>query len=197
MKIIGLTGGIATGKSTVSSFLRTLGAAVLDADQTAHTLSRPQEPLWDMYREYFGSRILLPDGTLDRAAIGREVFSRPEVRHQVDSMAHPIIWQEMCSQLGKLEAAGEAWAVLDVPLLFETGWNARMDETWLVYVPQEMQRTRLMIRDSCDWQAAEQRIRAQMDIERKRELADVIIDNSGSQENTRRQVEAAWRNSTE
>ena len=194
MKVLALTGGIASGKSTVSARLRDLGAAVVDADRIAHELASPHQPLWEAYLGHFGKKMLLTDGTLDRKAIGRIVFRDASERRWLDQTSHPVIRKAMEEELETFRRAGEPVAVLDIPLLFEVGWDVLADSVWVVYVPLEVQLSRLMARDVCDKSSAMGRIRAQMSMEEKRRRADVVIDNSGTWEETETQLHEAWRN---
>ena len=194
MKIIGLTGGIACGKSTVSKALRALGAYIVDADAAAHALSQPKQPLFNAYVERFGVDIVSPGGTLDRAAIARLIFADPALRAEVDAIAHPLIRAEAERRLGAARAAGAKAAVLDVPLLFEAGWDAIPDETWVVMLPEEEQLARLCARNPLmSEREARARIAAQMPLTEKCVRADVIIDNSGTKEETQQRVKELWR----
>lgn len=194
MKIIGLTGGIACGKSTVSKALRALGAYIVDADAAAHALSQPKQPLFNAYVERFGADIVGPGGTLDRAAIARLIFADPALRAEVDAIAHPLIRAEAERRLGAARAAGAKAAVLDVPLLFEAGWDVIPDETWVVMLPEEEQLARLCARNPLmSEREARARIAAQMPLTEKCARADVIIDNSGTKEETQQRVKELWR----
>ena len=194
MKIIGLTGGIACGKSTVSTELRTLGAAIIDADALAHELSQPHQPIYNAYVERFGREIVAADGTLDRAAIARRVFADPAVRAEVEAIAHPIIRRAAEERLRAARDENKRAAVLDVPLLFEAGWDALADETWVVALPREEQLARLLARDtSMDAGEARARIAAQMPLAEKCARADVVIDNSGTVEEIREYIGKLWK----
>nr|WP_325191238.1 dephospho-CoA kinase [uncultured Selenomonas sp.] len=193
MNIIGLTGGIACGKSTVSKILRSLGAKVIDADAAAHALSQPKQPLYDAYVARFGAEILTAQGTLDRAAIGRIIFKDPNVRAEIDALAHPLIQAAVEQQMQAVCPNAPA-VVLDVPLLFEAGWEALTDEVWVVSLPEDVQLVRLMERDPVMTEAeARARIAAQMPLSEKRAHADVVIDNSGTKEDTLHMIERIWR----
>ena len=193
MRVFALTGGIASGKSTVAGKLSQLGAAIVDADRIAHELAMPRKPLWEAYLEHFGAGILRPDGTLNRRAIGQLVFHDEEERKWMDAVSHPLIRQQMEQELSVHCAAGREAAFLDVPLLFEVGWENRAEAVWVVYVPIKVQLSRLMARNGCDEAFARACIASQMDLEEKRRRADVVIDNSGPWEETEAQVEVAWR----
>ncbi len=191
MKVIGLTGGIASGKSTVSGLLREqYGAVVLDADKVAHEIAEPGEPLWEAFVSRYGKeRVLCKDGTLDREAIAEIVFHDAAERIWMDGAAHPLIKQRMFNQIAECKTAGEKLVVLDVPLLFEAGWETIPDEVWVVYVDQETQLQRLMHRNNLSEPLARERIASQMSMEEKRRRADVVIDNNGTQEETAAQVQ--------
>lgn len=194
MKIIGLTGGIACGKSTVSKALRALGAAIIDADALAHELSQPNAPIFNAYVERFGREIVTAGGTLDRATIAARVFSDPAVRAEVDAVTHPLIRTAAEERLCAARAAEKRAAVLDVPLLFEAGWDTLADEVWVVALPAEEQIARLLARDKTMSEGeARARISAQMPLAEKCARADIVIDNSGTVEETRECIEQLWR----
>ena len=194
MKIIGLTGGIACGKSTVSTALRALGAEIIDADALAHELSQPHQPLYNAYVQHFGREIVTENGTLDRAAIARRVFADPAVRAEVDAIAHPLIRMAAEERLRAARDENKRAAVLDVPLLFEAGWDALADETWVVALPREEQLKRLLARDKAmDEGEARARIAAQMPLAEKCARADVIVDNSGTKEEIREYIGKLWK----
>ena len=194
MKIIGLTGGIACGKSTVSTELRAHGAAIIDADALAHELSQPHRPIFNAYVERFGREIVTADGTLDRAAVARRVFADPAVRAEVEAIAHPIIRSAAEERLRAARDENKRAAVLDVPLLFEAGWDALADETGVVALPREEQLARLLARDtSMDAGEARARIVAQMPLSEKCARADVVIDNSGTVEEIREYIGKLWK----
>lgn len=193
MKVIGLTGGIASGKSTVSRYLREKGAAILDADAIAHALAEPGGSLYLAYRQHFGAAVLQEDGQLNRAAIGKIVFSQPEERAWIDRSAHPLIQAEIKRQLAEKKRQDVPLIVLDVPLLFESGWDKMTEENCLVDVSEAVQLARLMQRDGYDEQAARARIAAQMPLAEKRRRADRLIDNNGDLPATLRQVDLLWK----
>ncbi len=188
MKIIGLTGGIASGKSTVSALLLEKGYSVLDADKIAWQLAEPAQPLWQEYRNRYGTQVLHEDRTLNRQAVANIVFANPQERQWMDGMAHPIIKAEIKRQLIELEKQGAAVVFLDVPLLYESGWDAMADITWVVYVSRENQVERLCSRNGFTVKEAERRISVQMSMEEKRARAQVVIDNNGNMEQLKQQV---------
>lgn len=191
---IGLTGGIATGKSTVSRLLAERGAAIIDADVIAREIMEPGHPVLAAVSERFGPGVLNTDGTLNRKKLGEIVFSNPEERKALEALTHPAIRAEMKQRMEELEAAdSHRLVVADIPLLYESGLDPLYERIMVVYVPREVQLTRLMLRDGLSKEAAEQRINAQMDIEIKKERADILIDNSGGLEETKRQIDDFWR----
>ena len=192
-RVVGLTGGIACGKSTVSEMLRKLGACIIDADKIAHELSEPGQAIYQAYVEHFGSGILNDESCLDRKAIAERVFACPEEKQWLDSTAFPLILEELKKQLAEAKRAKASVAVLDVPLLFEAGWDKLAEESWLVYVPEDEQLRRLCLRDKCNAEQALRRIRAQMPLEEKMARAEVTIDNSGTMAVTRRIVKDLWK----
>lgn len=197
MVVIGLTGGIASGKSTVSRILQELGAPVVDADRIVHELESPGTPVLAAIAREFGPGVIRPDGSLDRAALGRIVFADPERRKALEDIVHPAVRREMWAQVERYRAQGQPAVVLDVPLLLEGGLHRQVDQVWVVYVDPATQLARLMARDGLDREQALQRIASQMSLEEKRNWADVVIDNGGTVESTRSQVEAAWRRATD
>lgn len=191
---IGLTGGIATGKSTVSRLLAERGAAIIDADVIAREIMEPGHPVLAAVSERFGPGVLNTDGTLNRKKLGEIVFSNSEERKALEALTHPAIRAEMKQRMEELEAADpHRLVVADIPLLYESGLDPLYERIMVVYVPREVQLTRLMLRDGLSKEAAEQRINAQMDIEIKKERADILIDNSGGLEETKRQIDDFWR----
>lgn len=192
--IVGLTGGIATGKSTVARMLTELGAVVIDADAIVHELQAPGSPVLAEIVEAFGPAALDGSGALDRPALGDRVFRDPKARQQLNAILHPRVRAEMARRVQAAQRAGAPLVVLDIPLLFETraGSAAGVESVILVYAPRALQIERQMTRDGCDREEAERRIAAQMPIDDKRALADHVIDNSGSREETGAQVSALF-----
>ncbi|MBG9793233.1 dephospho-CoA kinase [Paenibacillus dendritiformis] len=187
---IGLTGGIASGKSTVSRLLVERGALLVDADRIAREIVLPGSPALDQIAERFGADMLLPDGSLDRKRLGNVVFANAAERKALEEITHPAIRQEMMTQMRRLEEEHpQSLVVVDVPLLYESGLTDRFEEIVVVYVPKEIQLERLMRRDGLTEAEASERLRSQWDIEMKRERADYVIDNSKGIEETRQQVE--------
>lgn len=192
MKRIGLTGGIASGKSTVAVKLRALGATVIDADLLAREIVKPQEPALLEIEKTFGSEMISPDGTLDRKRLGALVFQDPEKLALLNAITHPRIIALAEKRFQEAEAAGAKATFLDAALLFEAGWDKHLDAVWVVAVPPEEQLRRLVARDGFTPEEAEARIRAQLPLEEKVRRAQVVIDNSGALADTYRQVKAAY-----
>lgn len=190
--VIGLTGGIASGKSTVTRMLRELGAPVIDADAIVRAVQAPGTLVTEEIAREFGPGVIQPDGSLDRAALGAIVFADPERRKALEAIVHPAVLQRMAAEVERYRAEGRPAVVLDVPLLLEGGIERTVDRVWVVYIDRETQRSRLIARDGLRAAQAEQRIGAQMSLDEKRRRADLVIDNRGSEAETRRQVEQAW-----
>ena len=194
MKIIGLTGGIASGKSTVSRILAEHGFAIIDADKIAWQLAGPDNFLWQAYYDRYGEKVLKDDRTLNRQAVADIVFQTPAEKQWMDSVAHPIIKAEVQRCLAKLIAAGRGLAFLDVPLLYEAGWDSMVDSVWVVYTSEANQVQRLCQRNGCSEEEALRRIGVQMSMEEKKRRADVVIDNNGSIAELQHIVHELFRN---
>ena len=194
MKLVGLTGGIASGKSTVSRLLAEAGARIIDADVLARQAVEPGQPAFAAVVEHFGSGVLKSDGTIDRDQLAAEVFADPGQKARLERIIHPAVAHAMAARLAEIEAtAPESTVVLDVPLLFEAGMDAGLDLVVVVDAPEAVQLERLMKRSGLSRADALARIRSQMPMAEKRRWADVVIDNSGSLASTRSQVLALWR----
>ena len=189
-RIIGITGGIASGKSTVTEFLRQQGYQVIDADQVVHELQEPGERLYQALLSTFGSTILQEDGRLDRPKLGAMIFGNPELLAQSSQIQNQIIREELARRR-ELLAETEDIFFMDIPLLFELSYENWFDQIWLVDVIEETQLSRLMSRNALSQEEAEKRIAAQLSLKEKRKRADVLIDNNGSLEDTRRQIRDA------
>lgn len=188
MKIIGLTGGIASGKSTVANMLIENGYKVIDCDKIAWALAEPQREIWQIYLERYGERVLNPDRTLNRQAVADIVFRDKEELTAINALVHPIIKGQMWEEAAQAKKNGVQTIFFDVPLLFEAGFDTMTDENWLVYVLPEIQKERLMARNGYSEEEALRRISSQMSLEKKKLLADVVIDNNGDVEELHRQV---------
>ena len=186
---IGLTGGIATGKSTVSNYIEELGWPVVDADLVAReVVQKGSEGLGEVVKA-FGPEILTPDGTLDRAQMRKLVFKDRQKRQLLEGLLHPRIQRRTAEKRDELEASGYKVAVYDVPLLFEKSLQGQFDQTFLVYVAPELQRQRLMARDGISQDDADRLISSQMPIDQKRPLATRVIENSGTKKDLQAQVQ--------
>lgn len=197
-RVVGLTGGIGSGKSTVATLLRDLGAVVIDADAIVHEMQEAGKPLLAEMVAAFGPDILDANGALDREALGRIVFSDPAQRARLGAIVHPKVGAEMAHRLAAARASGAPLVVLDVPLLLEgreagRGAPAPYECVIVVWAPEGAQLERQMRRDGRDRDEALRRIRSQMSLDEKRRLADHVIDNSGSPEETEQQVRALYQ----
>lgn len=187
-KIIGITGGIASGKSTVTEFLRQQGYQVIDADQVVHELQEPGGRLYQALLSTFGSAILQEDGRLDRPKLGAMIFGNPELLAQSSQLQNEIIREELARRRDLL-AKTESVFFMDIPLLFELQYEDWFDQVWLLDVTEETQISRLMARNALSLEEAEKRIAAQLSLQEKRKRADVLIENNGSVEETLAQVD--------
>lgn len=192
MRVYGLTGGIASGKSTVSRMLRELGVPVLDADAFARQVVEPGTPGLAAVAARFPD-VLTPDGRLDRARLGARVFADAGERAALNAIVHPLVGQAFLEKVQELAEQGVERAVYDVPLLIENGLHKNMDGVILVWVPRPIQKARLMTRDGLDEAAAEARLAAQLPLDAKRSQATWVVDNSGDLSSTRSQVEQVWQ----
>ena len=186
-KIIGITGGIASGKSTVTEFLRQKGFQVVDADVVVHQLQKPGGRLYQVLVEHFGEKVLLKNGELNRPLLAGLIFSNPEEQEWSKRTQGEIIREELAALRNQLNQT-EALFFMDIPLLFEQNYASWFDETWLVYVNRDVQLDRLMKRDQISKEAAESRLNSQWPLERKISLASHSLDNNGNQEQLIAQV---------
>jgi len=193
VRIIGLTGGIASGKTSVAALLERLGAVVVDADRLAREIVEPGEEALTGIVAAFGEKVLNCDGTLNRAALAEIVFSDQTARRTLEAITHPAIRQRAEQRLARLKEAGVETAFYMAPLLFEAGTASRVQEVWVVYLDRETQLKRLMARDGLNREAALLRIASQMPMEEKKRLASIVIDNSGSRSELEAQVLRLWR----
>ena len=188
VRIIGITGGIASGKSTVTGFLRQQGYQVIDADQVVHELQEPGGRLYQALLSAFGPAILREDGRLDRAKLGAMIFGNPDLLAQSSQLQNEIIREELARRRDLL-AETEAVFFMDLPLLFELEYDNWFDQIWLVDVTKETQLNRLMARNALSQEEAEKRIAAQLSLQEKRKRADVLIENNGNLEDTLAEVD--------
>jgi len=195
--IVGLTGSIATGKSTVSNMFAELGAVIIDADKIVRQVQSPDQPAWRDIVKEFGEDILLPNRELDRAKLGAIVFGNSEKRKMLNEIVHPRVREERDRFTGSALAVNpDALVIWDIPLLIETGIYKEVEKTIVIYVDPATQLKRLLERDELTEEAAKSRIAAQMPIEEKKQYADFLIDNRGTIEETRAQVTSIWEQLT-
>jgi len=187
--VIGVTGGIASGKNLVAGFLAGLGAEIIDADEIGRQVVEPGSRLLEALASRWGNGILKSDGSLDRRALGERVFSHPQERLELEGLLHPPIIHEIKKRI--LESTRRVVVVM-APLLIESGALGLVDEIWLVCADESTQVERIMTRDRLDETAARLRLAAQMPLEEKRAHAQVVIDNNRTREDTHRQVMALW-----
>ncbi|HUL58838.1 MAG TPA: dephospho-CoA kinase [Anaeromyxobacteraceae bacterium] len=180
MRVVGLTGGIATGKSTFAALLRARGVPVLDADALARAAVAPGTPALAEIARAFGAEVLAADGTLDRRKVAARVFADPAARRRLEAITHPAVRAAMRAETARLEAAGQALVLYDTPLLYEVGLDRELDAVAVVYAPREEQRARLAARDGLGPAEADARLAAQLDIEEKARRADFVVDNTGA-----------------
>jgi dephospho-CoA kinase len=192
MRLIGVTGGIATGKSTVDALLAAHGAAVIDADLLAREVVLPGEPALAEVAQRFGREMLQADGSLDRARLGALVFADADARRDLERITHPRITALMEDRIAQALAGPAPLVAVDIPLLFENARESLFEGVLLVYAPRDVQVRRMRERNGLDADAALQRLAAQIPIDAKRDRATWIIDNSNGLEATSRAVDAWW-----
>lgn len=193
MKVIGLTGGIGSGKSTVSRFLAELGAVVIDADKIGHEVFQPGTEAWREVVAAFGEHILTPSGDIDRAKLGRLVFSNPDFLARLNRIMHPPIAERVATKIKEYRHHGVAVAVIEAPLLIEAGWPSVADEIWITIAPESTVLQRLQKRgglSEAEWRA---RIRSQLSSEERVKHADVIIDTNCTLGELKARVEEQWQ----
>lgn len=191
--VVGLTGSIATGKSTVVEWFKTKHVPVIDADQIAREIVEPGKPILMRLKETFGEAIIQTDGSLDRALLGQMIFNDDTLRQKLDDLMHPAIVKEMVARRDKYLNQNEPLIILDIPLLFEGGLTDLVDRIMVVYTTEPVQLERLMKRNKLSKQEATQRIKTQWSIEKKKALATDVIDNNGSIEKTYQQCDALYQ----
>jgi dephospho-CoA kinase len=194
MFIVGLTGGIASGKSIVARVFKDLGAHVIDADRIVHELLEPEQQACQEVRDHFGKDILLPNGGIDRRKLGEIVFNNPEKRAWLNNCLHPKVFNAYTVQVQHLHSRQpDSIVVLDAALLIETGYHRNMDRIVVVYADREQQITRLSLRDKFTREQALARITSQMPLAEKRAHADYVINNTGTREDTEVQAREVFR----
>ncbi len=195
MKLVGLTGGVGSGKSTVADMMRDLGAQVVDADEAAHAVYEPGSPGFDEVVREFGEEYV-DGGRIDRSRLGELVFHDDDARRRLNSIVHPLVRDWMAQRTAEAAERGAEVVVQDVPLLFENGLERLFSTVVLVYAPEDVQVERLVSGRGFTPERARAMIAAQMPIENKRGLAHHVINNSGAREDTLAQVRAIWKQLT-
>jgi dephospho-CoA kinase len=191
LKLIGLTGGAGSGKTTVAEMFRELGATVVDADEASHEVYAPESPGFDAVVSEFGPDYVR-DGRIDRERLGELVFHDEDARRRLNAIVHPLVRLWMSARTVEAERDGAEVVIHDVPLLFESGLQDIYSDVVLVYVPESLQRRRLVEGRGLSEDRARAIIASQLPIDEKRGRAQHVIDNSGRREATRRQVEKVW-----
>jgi dephospho-CoA kinase len=192
--VIGLTGGIASGKSMVSAYLKELGALIIDADVIARELVYPQSPAWQEIVRHFGRKIVYEDGSLKRKELGELIFRCPEERKRLNEIMHPRIKEKIAEQIELYRSRGKfPLLVVDAPLLIEAGLTGLVDEVWLVDLPEKLQLERLRKRDKLTQEEAQKRIASQLSLAEKKKYARRIIDNSGEITETKEKIRFLWK----
>jgi dephospho-CoA kinase len=192
MLVIGLTGGIGTGKSEVSRILGDLGATVINADQVGHEAYTPHSQIWREVVAAFGEGILQPSGEIDRKRLGAIVFSEPDARARLNSIMHPRMAEMISQQIGELREQGVELVVLEAALMVEAGWNSLVDEVWVTDAPEEHVLERLRQRNSLSEEEIRSRISSQLPFEERARHARAVVHNSGSLAELRDKVESLW-----
>ena len=192
MRVVGLTGGIGTGKSTVSAMLRDLGATVIDADEATRAVQAPGSEGLRRLAAEFGDGILTLGGELDRTRLADIAFNDPEARRRLNAIVHPLVREWMAERQQEAVERGDPVVVMDIPLLFEARGAGAFETVLLVYAPEELQLERLVQLRGMTADAARARIAAQMPIEEKRRQATYVIENTGNLDDLRRRVERVW-----
>jgi len=187
---LGLTGGLATGKSTAAEILASLGAEIIDADRIAHQVLAPEGEAYSQVAASFGRSILTDEGKIDRKELGRIVFSSPDKRKQLEKLTHPHITAEIEKQLKN--ARNSSKTVLEAPLLFEAGLENLVEEIWVISARLELQVERLKERDGLSREESLRRINAQLALTEKQKRADLVINNNGTREEFKEKIEKAW-----
>lgn len=193
MKVIGLTGGISSGKSTVSQFLAKLGAIIIDADKVGHEAFKPDTKVWHEVVAAFGKQILTPNGEIDREKLGTIVFGNSEARARLNQIMHPRIYDMVKTQLEGYQRKGVAVVVLEAPLLLEAGWTSLADEIWVTAASENTVLKRLRERTRLSEKESLARIRSQLPTEERVRHADVVIDTDCSLTELKAKVKKLWQ----
>ncbi|MDD5127331.1 MAG: dephospho-CoA kinase [Dehalococcoidales bacterium] len=193
MKIIGLTGGIGSGKSTVSQVLAHLGAKIIDSDKLGHEALQAGGKAQHEVVDTFGKQVLNAENAIDRRKLGEVVFSSPEARKKLEAILHPTIYKMVKAQIENFRKEGANVVVVEVPLLVEAGWQPLVDEVWTTIAPEAVVLRRLKERTGMFTDEAKSRIRAQLSNEERRRHADVVIDTDCTLDELKAKVEELWR----
>jgi len=193
MKVIGLTGGIGNGKSTVSRFLAELGAVIIDADKIGHEAFKPDTEVWREVVAAFGGQILTPSGDIDRKKLGEIVFSNDEALARLNQIMHPRMYDMVKAQLEEYQRQEVDVVVLEAPLLIEAGWTSLVDEVWVTVASESTVLRRLKEQVGLSRQEALARIRSQLSSEERVKQADVVINNDGDLDELRAKVDKLWQ----
>jgi len=194
MIVIGLTGGIGTGKSEAARILQELGAVIINADQVGHKAYIPQSEIWQEVVKAFGEDILQPSGEIDRKKLGGIVFSDPEHLARLNRIMHPRMAKMVAERIKLLAEQGKSVVVLEAAILFEAGWDSLVDEVWSTDSPEELVIGRLQARNGLSEEEARRRIGAQMSASERRRRSNVVIDNSGDLADLGRAIQSLWNN---
>ena len=192
MLVIGLTGGIGTGKSEVSRILRDLGATVINADHVGHEAYTPQSQMWREVVAAFGEGILQPSGEIDRKRLGDIVFNEPGAMAKLNSIMHPRMAEMIRRQIEELREQDVKLVVLEAALMVEAGWSSMVDELWVTYAPEELVLERLRQRNNMSDEEIRSRISSQLPFEERARYARMVVHNSGSVAELREKVESLW-----
>ena len=193
MKVIGLTGGICSGKSTVSQFLAELGATIIDADKIGHEVFKPDTEVWCEVVDAFGKQVVAANGTIDRKKLGTIVFGNPEARAKLNQIMHPRIYDLVKAQLEEYRRQRLSVVILEAPLLLEAGWTSLVDEVWVTTASEDSVLKRLRERTGLSEAESKARIRSQLPMEERTRYADVVIDTDCDVDKLKAKVKELWR----
>lgn len=196
-KVIGLTGGIGSGKSTVSQLLAELGAIIIDADKVGHQAFLPNTPAWHDVTAAFGQQIITPSGEIDRQKLGQIVFNDPESLSRLNQIMHPRMYDMMQEKIKEYRKQEAAVVVVEAAILIEANWQSLVDQIWVTVTPESTVIKRLKEQRGLDEEQTLARIRSQLPIDERRRHADVIIDNNGDLDQVREKVKELWQKLTD
>lgn len=191
-KVIGLTGGIGSGKSSVSQFLAELGAVIIDADKVGHQAYKPGAEAWREVVAAFGNQILTPNGEINRKKLGEIVFTQPEALARLNQIVHPRIYDMVKARIAECRRQGIAVVVLEAAILIEANWTSLVDEVWVTIVSEASVLARLKAQRGLSEEQTSARIRSQLPNEERIKYADVVINNDGDLKELRAKVEELW-----